>query len=160
MTRLPVRKTAGWIYYVLYQILSLLFTLAGFIILLPLAISKSWYQRPGTSEMFPNRIVWAWKGWWTFPWCNEEDGIAGGLIPTTWSAYRWSAIRNPANGLRWLPGASATLTSKPVFLARSWGYVATYGWRQCVIWHGLRFGWLINPDADVGWRIWPILGRA
>jgi hypothetical protein len=149
----------GWIYWTLYQLVSLALTIAGWFLLTPFCVTHAWTLRPGLSSMFPGKAVWAWKGGWLMlPWDNEEDGIANGASPTPWSAWYWSAFRNPCNNLRFCPGAAFVLKNKPVVKQTANGYVATCGWRQCVVWHGLRIGWLITADADVGYRSWPVLG--
>lgn len=155
----------SWIYWVLYQILSLFFTIIGFPVVAVLATLRAWKLRPSKSPMFPGHAVWAWRGsWLTFIWGNEEDGIAGpGIIPTPYAAWHWSAYRNSANNMRLVPGASVTLTGPVTVKLRPWGSVITYGWRSCVIYsRGLntyRFGWMLSPEANTGYRSWPVLEK-
>jgi hypothetical protein len=163
-------KALGWLYWIVWQLVSFALELVGLPLLLPLALFHAWTTRPGKSAMFGPAPVTAWiGGWLTFPWDNEQDGVvppqmvngAPYLItyPQWLRAYIWSAWRNPANGMRWAPLAATTFTSKPVVTQSASGYVATYGWRQCIVWHGIRFGWLINPNAAIGDRTWPVLER-
>jgi hypothetical protein len=164
-----VKIVGGWFYWGAWQLLSLVATIVGIPVLLPLAYFGLWETRPGKSWLFPGINVAAWRGGWlTFLWDNEEDGVTGadwyrrihGNRPAWLNAYLWSAWRNAANGMRWLPGAAFLVDKNQLSIRKTaTGYVATHGWRQCVVWRGLRFGWLINLDADTGWRSWPVLER-
>jgi hypothetical protein len=146
----------GWLYWILYQLLSFfVFFPIGLVVLAPLAAMRMWYQRSNYSPMFPGRVVWAWKGGWlTFVFCNEEDGICGGVYPSPLAAYDWSAIRNFANNMRLLPLASITLKG-PVTVK---GRIVTYGWRQCIYFGNFRFGWLLPKEGTTGYRAWPVAG--
>lgn len=103
-------------------------------------------------------------------WSNDEDGVTGSAAfmlsratsPLWLDAYVWSARRNFANGMRVLPGAAYVVTKDDVVTTRTTksGHVTTCGWRQCVVWRGLRFGYLIQPEATAGYRVWPVAGRA
>jgi hypothetical protein len=98
---------------------------------------------------------------------NEEDGVVPPAlvngkpylegVDDRLRAFAWSAWRNSANGLRWLPGAACYLDARLVVTPKPWGYVASCGWRPCVQWHRLRIGWLVNQDARPGYRSWPVL---
>jgi hypothetical protein len=164
---LIVKIAAGWLYWIVWQALSLLAAAVGALILLPLAYFQLWETRPGKSWMFGPQPVAAWRGGvLTALWCNEENGVTGAdwyrkihaNRPVWLNAYLWSAWRNSANGLRWLPGAAFLVEKSQLTIKETQhGYIATHGWRQCVQWRRLRFGWLINLDADTGWRSWPVL---
>jgi len=149
----------GWIYWLIYQLLSLSLGLIGLFLLIPFAALKLWKHRRGLNPMFPDRIITAW---WLgtsimFPWCNEEDGVAPGPHPTRWSAYKWSALRNSVNNMRMLPGASFYVDDTMTVKQYTWGAVVTQGWRQCVCVAGRHIGWMMTPDAQPGWRSWPTL---
>jgi len=102
---------------------------------------------------------------------NEEDGVVppvevnGAPYHPTWPAwlraYAWSAVRNAANGMRWLPGAAFLINSSDLTIRRvqGGGYYAVASGRPCKCWKSFRIGWLINLDAATGWRSWPIAGN-
>lgn len=95
----------GWLYFVAVQLVSLLLSVIGWAILLPLALAGAWISQP--SRIY-ERPVLAWRGGWlTYLWGNDEDGVTGALWYRTmhgesrWRAYLWSAWRNPVGNLRW-----------------------------------------------------------
>lgn len=105
-------------------------------------------------------------------WDNEEDGVTGAEwyrkahadSPAWWLCYRWAALRNSTNNLRFLPGIFLVLDRKLITVTnRPSVTVVSHGWRQCVILHprwlpkALRFGWRILPDAATGDYAWPVL---
>ena len=151
----------GWIYWIIYQVISLCLMVVGWPLLAILSLSKAWTFAPSTVDYWGARSVWQWKGGWlTWIWGNQEDGIVppGTTTPTPAVAWKWAAWRNSVNDMRFLPGAfflidSAKLTVK----THSWGYVATQGWRQCISFGPIRIGWLIKADAVTGWYAWPII---
>lgn len=160
----------GWVYYILYQLISLVGTIIGYFLLIPFCIFKSWEIRPGRSSIFPNRIAYQWKYKFLFPWSNEENGIQGGIIGpmNSLSVYKWSALRNPVNNLRFiLPGASF-LTKKKEHsyyttdtMSTTYTLTITNGWRQCIVFFykgtpKLRIGWLLHPSDGDDWRSWPV----
>jgi hypothetical protein len=201
-------KALGWFYWLAFQLLSLVAEVLGWIVLLPLAATRSWHERPGMSKYYPGRFVHGWDvgraimagfivtGLLCVPfgfrpavygavfgsflaglgaWDNDEDGVLGAdwwlkqheNRPEWWNAYVWSAWRNPANNLRFLPGAILRIddASKITKLVRENYTVTTYGWRQYVLWHPhwfpwvLRAGWLIRIEASSGDYAWPVIGK-
>ena len=151
-------RCLGWLYWLAYQSLSIALWPIGLLLVGVASALEMWKLRPSRKPYDDGRICWQWSSWVLFPWSNEEDGVAGGFLPSRVTAFEWCALRNSSNNLRCLPGAffvcdSATLTFKDY----SWGYVATQGWRQCVEWHGIRFGWLIPRTASTGSPAWPVL---
>jgi len=152
---------AGWLYWIAYQVIGLALMVIGWVLLIPFAALKLWYTIPSRNPMFADRAITAWRGGWlTLLWGNDENGVAPPPA-TRWSSYVWTAWRNPANNMRLLPGASFFIDSANLkIVSNSVGYVATCGWRQCIVYRGVRFGWLIPPDAATGWRAWPVVGRA
>jgi len=102
-------------------------------------------------------------------WDNDEDGVippavvgSAPFLPTSdvrYRAYVWSALRNFANGLRKLPGATYVITPALAFRDTGSGYVATDGWRQCLTTGRIRIGWNIHREAAPGDIAWPIAGR-
>jgi hypothetical protein len=162
---------AGWAYWAVYQVLSLFFGALGLIVIPILARAGAVTDRQSRIPAFQPREVMCFKGGiLTDAWNNDEDGIDGGdahflanlRLPEWRAIFDWSAIRNFSNGLRRLPLAFYVLTKddKVVVRPTKSGSVTTCGWRQCVIWRGVRFGFLITTDAKEGYRVWPIAGRA
>lgn len=166
-----MKVALGWAYWTAYQALSLFFGAVGLIAIYFLARAQAWELEPTRIPAFAPRNVLRWRGGWlTAAWCNDEDGVLGGqafalethTLPLWKQAYIWSALRNFSNGLRRLPGAFYVVTKDDkidVRLTNS-GSVTTCGWRQCVVWRGIRFGFLINRNATTGYRVWPVAGRA
>jgi hypothetical protein len=103
-------------------------------------------------------------------WDNEEQGVLPDANngnpwlpgkPDWLRAYVWSAFRNAANGMRWLPGAAFLIDANGAKITRTpgGGYYAVANGRPCKCWKSFRIGWLINLDAAPGWRSWPIAGN-
>jgi hypothetical protein len=158
----------GWIYWIVYQLLSLVFEIVGFVLLIPFAAFGLWTTRPGKSPLFSGRTVTAWVGGWLMqPWDNEEDGVVPPALVNgqpymsgksdRLRAYVWSAWRNPTSGMKILPGASFKCSDNVKVTIKPWGYIASDGWRPCLAYKFIRIGWVINPDAQAGWRSWPTL---
>jgi hypothetical protein len=155
----------GWLYWTVYQILSAVVMLVGFPVVGILAACRAWHIRESYLRAFPGP-TWAWRGgWFTALWSNEEDGVGGmrRIPPTPWAAFVWCAWRNSANGMRLLPLAYFELPVSPAVRYTPGGYVATVGWRQCraFTFRGTpyRIGWMIDDDAQPGWRSWPVIAR-
>lgn len=94
--------------------------LAG-LVLIPLAVLlKAHTLRE--SKIFKGKIVSAWTWSFMYPWGNEEDGIVAGLEyldkPTWFRTIYWSAIRNPANNLRFIPLFSCKIQKEKVNYVR------------------------------------------
>jgi hypothetical protein len=87
-----------WLLFALIQIVSAVLTVIGYPIIGLLAVFKVWDVRADCRNHWP---PWAWI------WDNEEDGVFGPGTPRTrWQAFYWSALRNPVNNLRFVPGVS------------------------------------------------------
>ena len=78
------------------------------------------------------QVVWGWpKPFWL--WSNGVDGVWGpGKPHTRWQAFYWTALRNPVNNLRFVPGVS--LIGRPLW-RRTWGakpggWYAQAGWNS------------------------------
>jgi len=165
----------GWLYWIVWQALAVVLMVVGWFLLLPLALCGAWHDRPGLSKHYPGRTVKAWRGGWlTLPWDNEEDGVTGAAWYSakhpTWPlwmrAYLWSAWRNSANNLRFLPGAFVVLDATKIVVRASASLTSvTHGWRQYVLIHPawlpfvLRAGWLVRPEAATGDYAWPVVGK-
>lgn len=97
----------AWLWFLVVQLINAVFLAVGIVVLIPLAATGAWVTRP--SRFFPGRAVTAWKGGWlTWCWGNEEDGVTGAEFyrerfkSDRLCAYCWSALRNPANNLRFI----------------------------------------------------------
>lgn len=103
---------AAWLWFIVVQILHLVAWLVGLVLLAPLCYFKMWGDN-GVSIKSPDRIIDSW----TLPinsiYGNPEDGVSGkyavvagtSYLPTSnpsIRAYRWSALRNSADGLKYL----------------------------------------------------------
>lgn len=140
------------------------------------------------------RHVTRWRGGWlTWLWGNEEDGVTGpvwwqqrtgvhGAYPMVgmywhkaWSAYRWSALRNPSNNLRFIPIINPVIAparirswewtrTKPLHRAQYAGPVLQYavltwqgvfsGIRCHILFRGSQYrfwwGWKLKPEDAQG----------
>lgn len=109
--------------FLLIGILKVVFSLLG-IIMIPLAVLFGAYQdKP--SPMFENQIIkqWTWKI--MEPWQNYEDGIVAGSEykdkPEWFRIIYWSAIRNPANAIRFWSLTAPKVKQAQVKFIASWG---------------------------------------
>src|ERR1700737_789244 len=106
-------KALGWAWFCIVQLIEAIFLLIGLLLLIPMAYFKLWVLKP--SPYFPGRIVTVWRGGWLmFPLGNWEDGCTGEASTQRAAeyasrypdirlrAYMWSALRNPANNLRFI----------------------------------------------------------
>jgi hypothetical protein len=167
---------ASLVLWPLYLGVSLLLDLVGLGIILPLAM---WHEslpflnmRP--SKVYPDgRLVEVWAGGWlTWLWGNEEDGVAGptwwlqrnnvyvkaGYWRRVWSTYRWSALRNPSNNLRFVP------LINPVIRPAAIGYygASVLGLLFTFTWQGVYAGVIAFPRIKgrtyrfwLGWKLKP-----
>lgn len=106
---------ASLVLWPMYLALSLVLDVVGLFLLVPLSLARAWRWR--YSRVYAGRNMTVWRGGrLTWLWGNEEDGVAGpewwrertgvaryGWLNGCWSAYRWSALRNPTNNLRFVP---------------------------------------------------------
>jgi len=148
------------------------------------------YAADGTPRsLYPMALpynVAAWRGGWlTWLWGNEEDGVYGPLwwqhrtgtylspsggwrhkLRVAWSAYRWSALRNPANNMRFIPWINPAIVPAhiqhiPVWTwpATSPSYGSSLGW---FCWQGVYSGLCLFPVIRgqqfrlwIGWKLKP-----
>lgn len=106
-----------WVRYWLSQLIQAVFFLLGLIVLIIPCAAQAWEVSPDPSikDQRPiDRWRWAWVRWLGFH--NPEDGDSGQtafiwrdgvLVPYAdpkyprWSAYKWSALRNSADGWKY-----------------------------------------------------------
>jgi hypothetical protein len=127
--------------FLLIQAVSLVLGIIGIPICAALAYTKSW-----TYAINMDQHHWKWKIVWL--WDNDEDGIAPWhyLRWHQWSTARtvftWTALRNPVNNLRFVPGVSKI--GRPLWRI-DWdmfgkAFYAQAGWRPTDGWPVLSTG--------------------
>lgn len=130
------------IFWPIYLAVSTALHLIGLVLIALLAGLRLWtFEAP---RVWPRSLeVRAWKGGLlTWLWGNEEDGVLGPMwwqerqgitiqhAPSIWRvircAYRWSALRNPTNNLRFLPWVNPVIDPKRVQFRE--GYIGRALW--------------------------------
>lgn len=160
-----------------YTVLELALQIIGLPLIAVLALCGAYKWRP--SKVWPagyndRTEVSAWDGGWlTWLWGNEEDGVTG---PTWWSFrnigrphwqsdFHWSALRNPVNNLRFVPGINPVIDPARVrHIRHTWWHNAneiTLTWQgpfaglQIMLtflgssWH-FWWGWKLKPQDIAG----------
>ena len=146
-------STAGWVWLAIVQLITMAFTVAGWVILIPFCLAQAWETSPVKSIGWQtgrgpvDRWKWAPLNW---VYGNPEDGVSGqtaliwgsglmagklvGYMPGSWApwrAYCWSALRNSADNLKYVfqwRGAHPPFISKTfVLFGRTFTYTA--GWK-------------------------------
>lgn len=153
-----------------YSAVALVLDAIGLVILLPLSLAHAWKWRPSMFRQFRGlsggefRTVW-WGGWLTWLWGNEEDGVTGPLwwrqrtgaflVGHHWkkalSAYRWSALRNPTNNLRFIPWVNPVIDPERI------DYINRLGdaYQITLTWQGAFSGLLaVFKFRGAFWRFW------
>lgn len=92
--------------WLLFFLLRSVIIALGLIVIPPLAILHKYTTKTEISVINGRQILnWKYKLFWL--WSNQEDGILAGLeligYPNFIRIIYWSAIRNPANNLRFVP---------------------------------------------------------
>lgn len=92
--------------YILFSLLRTFFIVLGWIIIPPLAILNKYTTKEEISKVNGRTIInWKSRLFWVFS--NQEDGLDGASEfrdkPLWFRIIYWSAIRNPANNLRFVP---------------------------------------------------------
>lgn len=138
MTRAVLCSLVLW---PLYLLVFAVFGVVGWVVLLPLSLCHAWHYRPSKVNQFrckdgADKLTAWWGGWLTWVWGNEEDGVIGPIwwrqrqgtdhhythaprdlstwLAIAWSTYRWSALRNPVNNLRFIPGLNPRIVPTKV----------------------------------------------
>lgn len=141
-----------------------------------LALFEAWHPRPSRTYA-DGRIVQVWNGGWlTWLWGNEEDGVTGAVwyrrAHPEWSArkcaFMWSALRNPSNNMRFIPGINPKIKPdkvryrgwyEPEWAAPRFNDRVTYAYTWQGIFSGFKiifrikdsyyrfwWGWKLRPD--------------
>jgi len=110
--------------FIVIQLVSLLLTVIGYPLIAVLAAFRLWLDDyDGTI----NRVLYHWRGGkLTWLWSNDENGIFGNGPVTRWQAFYWSALRNPCNNLRFVPGISGA--GRPLWHWSNGRFYAQAGW--------------------------------
>lgn len=106
----------AWCWFAVTQVVTLVFTVLGWIVLLPFCIAQSWDVGAESVKPMPFRRYvdeWSWEPLnWVYS--NPEDGVSGKYArlidgssympnaPAWWRAYCWSAWRNSADNLKYV----------------------------------------------------------
>jgi hypothetical protein len=157
-----VRVAAYWLYWLVYQLVNIPLMALGVPIVAVLAATRSYKMRFSRNPLFKGVLVTAWKFEpLTLVWGNDEDGVLpyGQFMldrDSRLRAFVWCAIRNPVNNLRLLPLASGVLPEDARFSKLGPLTIATSGPYQAIHIGTRRFGWLVPPGAQRGWRTWPV----
>lgn len=107
-----------WVRFALSQLIQFVFSVLGLIVLIVPCAMQAWEPSPEPSikdKRTIDRWRWAWLRWLGFS--NPEDGDSGQTaliwrdgqqqVPYAdpqwprWSAYKWSALRNSADGWKY-----------------------------------------------------------
>lgn len=103
--------------YLIFLIFRTIMILLGLVLIPPLAILHKYTSKTEVS-IVNGRDILNFKYKLMFPWNNNEDGIVAGEeflgYPTWFRIIYWSAIRNPANNLRFVKGLSCKIEPSKV----------------------------------------------
>lgn len=104
----------AWLWFALVQLVMLLATVVGWVVLIPFCLGRYWAIDPKPSIKDGLRAIdrWEWEPLNTV-YGNPEDGVsglwaltsAGDYMPRAWPplrAYCWSAWRNSADNLKYV----------------------------------------------------------
>lgn len=173
MIRAAVLSLILWPLYVLVWVPILI---AGVPVVYVLARRQAWHERP--SKYFPVDVI-VWRHAWAAPWQNWTDGVIG----PQWyrdkhpdrsdssSAFHWSALRNPANGFRYIPILHPVIDPKRIYFVGNSndptenvdddGIVKRFQWALTwqSVYAGFVFRWQITKTHHflirVGWKLLP-----
>lgn len=100
-----LKATLGWLYFLGIQALALALFPVGVVVCAALTTLGATAMEMST--VVPGRLIETWRGGWlTYLFANDEDGVWGppAYNPTAsrWLTFKWSALRNPVNNLRFL----------------------------------------------------------
>lgn len=106
----------AWVWFAIVQLVSLVAMVAGYILLIAPCLLHSW--EPALSTVGPTQQSDRWSWPINAVYGNPEDGVSGQyakvwVLPNkqepfmpdaspAWRAYVWSAVRNSADGLKYV----------------------------------------------------------
>lgn len=153
-----------------YTAAALALDVIGLVILLPLSATHAWKSRQSKvygREFRKPTMLMAWRGGWlTWLWGNEEDGVTG---PIWWGlqnagkplwlvAYRWSALRNASNNMRFIPVINPVIDPERI----RWSMGGGHSWEVIYTWQGIYSGIHVTFPARgtfyslwLGWKLKP-----
>lgn len=103
--------------YLIFLLFRTLTIILGWVLIPPMAVLWKYTAKEEIS-MVNGRTILNWKSKLLFPWSNQEDGILAGAelkgYPNWVRIIYWSAIRNPANNLRFIEGLSCKIEKSKV----------------------------------------------
>ena len=113
MIKLPI-FILTWIGFLLFRTV---FIVVGLFLIPPMALLYNYTSGMETSKI-NGRFIRNWKYGFMYPWSNDEDGIIAGSELIGYPAFiriiYWSAIRNPANNLRFVKGLNCIINPDDV----------------------------------------------
>lgn len=130
--------------FTLIQLVSLVLTVLGLPICAALALGANYKCGPPGSK-------WHFAPNWAWIWDNDEDGIAPhwyNPLVTPWKVFAWTALRNPCNNLRYVPGVSKP--GRPLWLW-TWTVPENHGPFWGGGWPGKQFYFKAGWEAKTGW---------
>lgn len=126
-------------------------------------MAPHWYE--GTRKQY--RFTWKFM----YPWDNKEDGIADTTYKQFDSMFMkivyWSAFRNPANNLRYVPGLSVKIKQEKVkYIGSKVEAVTDYDRNDKTFWYICWNGFYSNFRSHfkmfggtwrfwLGWKVYP-----
>ena len=110
-----MKRILPWAWFAVVQLISLVATVLGWVLLVPFCLSHAW--KLGPKSIKDERIidVWSWASL-NLVYGNPEDGVSGmfalvqgnqeympsSKVPAWWRAYCWSALRNSCDNLKYV----------------------------------------------------------
>lgn len=106
-----VEVIKSWLWFIVVQLVTLVFFLIGLVLLAPLCLLQAWKR--DAKSIKDGRVIDRWAVPINLIYGNPEDGVSGttaivegayylpfSSVPAR--AYRWSALRNSVDGLKYV----------------------------------------------------------
>lgn len=134
-----------WVWFVVIQLISLVFLLIGLLVLIPFCLAQRWHMEGHSIK--DGRPIDRWNSeLLNFIYGNPEDGVSGQqaliwegdelvhYLPDagpSWRAYKWSALRNSCGGLKYVFGRLGCVGPyiEGTFTLRGHPYSYSMGWK-------------------------------
>lgn len=131
-----------WLKFIAIQLVMLLATIVGWVLLIPICLAQAWHKDFSVSD----RVIDVWPYvWMNKIYGNPEDGVSGqqalvwnaegtAKVPympgawAPWRAYCWSAWRNSADNLKYV-FAGAPGQALPLLTFRLFNRTCKIGWQ-------------------------------